>query len=618
MEAGRDRGCGALENLFQGVMSDMKTSYPVWEDFVSKAIKLHSQLRTTAVVVTAFLDAFQKIADLATGARGATREIGSSLTRMCLRHRSLESKLRLVSTALTDSLIGPLQEKLEDWKKSASQLDKDHAKDYKRVRQEIKKKSSDTLKLQKKVRKDTVGKGEMQPALDSALQQVSGSYQLLEDTQTQAVRRVLSEERARFCCFFSMLRPVLEGEVSMLEEVTHVQSIVVDLVTLTSDPQHLPPTSEQVILDLKGAEFSGGSQSPPSSPGPPSPRRGSLASYSTANGRLSLPLTPDGETLVTDGRFSQSSNIKEWSRPNPYDHGGTCTLPRHWEGTTVEGGATSSAGIRPAVDSSRPHSVALPPSTKVEEMGPRELGQSLVCMDSQKRSHDSLQCSSGYSTQTTTPTCSEDTISSQASESETLPRSKPSEAESTLRVAQTQIARTGRRGPSTRRPASTVGLTTAAAHGAGAPHGLATIRRVPTVPTRRPTSCVLSIPAPSPIPSPIPVYMPSIPATAVNSHCCDPAGGPVVSASTPSHPPVIVTPAERAQIAANRRSVTEKLGSLGGALAGPPPPTYSPARTGATELHWSPPASPLSPHALPSQDMLTAIRRDGRIHGIGM
>uniref|UniRef100_UPI00358E038F protein MTSS 2-like n=1 Tax=Myxine glutinosa TaxID=7769 RepID=UPI00358E038F len=103
--------------------------------------------------------------------------------------------------------------------------------------------------------------------------------------------------------------------------------------------------------------------------------------------------------------------------------------------------------------------------------------------------------------------------------------------------------------------------------------------------------------------------MPSIPATAVNSHCCDLAGGSVLSAFAPSHPPVIVTPAERAQIAANRRSVTEKLGSLGGALAGPPPPTYSPGRTGVTELHWSPPASPLSPHALPSQDMLTAIRR---------
>ncbi|KAK5598607.1 Protein MTSS 2, partial [Crenichthys baileyi] len=55
--------------------------------------------------------------------------------------------------ALMESLIIPLQDKIEDWKKTANQLDKDHAKEYKRSRHEIKKKSSDTMKLQKKARK---------------------------------------------------------------------------------------------------------------------------------------------------------------------------------------------------------------------------------------------------------------------------------------------------------------------------------------------------------------------------------------------------------------------------------------------------------------------------------
>lgn len=86
-----------------------------------------------------------------------------------------------VHSALLESLINPLQERIEDWKKSVNQLDKDHAKgeagasawvstptwqrpptecsyltpctEYKRARHEIKKKSSDTLKLQKKARK---------------------------------------------------------------------------------------------------------------------------------------------------------------------------------------------------------------------------------------------------------------------------------------------------------------------------------------------------------------------------------------------------------------------------------------------------------------------------------
>lgn len=41
-------------------------------------------------------------------------------------------------------------------------------------------------------------------------------------------------------------------------------------------------------------------------------------------------------------------------------------------------------------------------------------------MEQQKSSRDSLQYSSGYSTQTNTPSCSEDTIPSQGSEKHTF------------------------------------------------------------------------------------------------------------------------------------------------------------------------------------------------------
>ncbi|KAI8519799.1 MTSS1-like protein, partial [Branchiostoma belcheri] len=70
------------------------SSTPVWEDFLSKATKLHSQLKTTALAAAVFLDSFQKVADMATNTRGATKELGAALTRMCIRHRSIEGKLR--------------------------------------------------------------------------------------------------------------------------------------------------------------------------------------------------------------------------------------------------------------------------------------------------------------------------------------------------------------------------------------------------------------------------------------------------------------------------------------------------------------------------------------------
>ncbi|XP_044026749.1 protein MTSS 1-like isoform X2 [Siniperca chuatsi] len=279
METVMERECSALGGLFQTVIGDMKGSYPVWDDFISKASKLQSQLRTTVVAVAAFLDAFQKVADLATNSRGGTRDIGSALTRMCMRHRSIEAKLRQFSMVFLDCLINPLQEQMEEWKRVANTLDKDHAKEYKKARQEIKKRSSDTLKLQKKAKKaDVFGRGDLQPQLDCAMQDVSDKYLLLEETEKQAVRKALVEERSRFCCFVSMLKPVVEEEMSMLGEITHLQTLTDDLKTLTMDPHKLPASSEQVIVDLKGSECTWSYQTPPSSPSTTVSRKSSMCS----------------------------------------------------------------------------------------------------------------------------------------------------------------------------------------------------------------------------------------------------------------------------------------------------------------------------------------------------
>uniref|UniRef100_A0AAX7TVH0 MTSS I-BAR domain containing 1 n=1 Tax=Astatotilapia calliptera TaxID=8154 RepID=A0AAX7TVH0_ASTCA len=275
MEAVIEKECSALGGLFQTVIGDMKSSYPIWEDFITKAGKLQSQLRATVVAVAAFLDAFQKVADLATNSRGGTRDIGSALTRMCMRHRSIEAKLKQFSTGFLEGLINPLQEQMEEWKRGVNTLDKDHAKEYKRARQEIKKKSSDTLKLQKKAKK---GRGDIQPQLDSAMQDVSDKYILLEETEKQALRKALIEERQRFCCFVAMLRPIVDEEISMLGEVTHLQTISEDLKALTSDPHKLPPASEQVILDLKGSDYGWSYQTPPSSPSTTMSRKSSMCS----------------------------------------------------------------------------------------------------------------------------------------------------------------------------------------------------------------------------------------------------------------------------------------------------------------------------------------------------
>ncbi|XP_068616644.1 protein MTSS 1-like [Brachionichthys hirsutus] len=279
MEAVIEKECSALGGLFQTVIGDMKSSYPIWEDFISKASKLQSQLRATVVAVAALLDAFQKVADLATNSRGGTRDIGSALTRMCMRHRSIEAKLKQFSMTFLEGFTNPLQEQLEEWKRGVNTLDKDHTKEYKRAKQEIKKKSSDTLKLQKKAKKaDNFGRGDIRPQLDSAMQDVSDKYILLEETEKQALRKALIEDRQRFCCFVALLRPVVDEEISMLSEVTHLQAISDDLKALTSDPHKLPAASEQVIMDLKGSDYGWSYQTPPSSPNNTMSRKSSMCS----------------------------------------------------------------------------------------------------------------------------------------------------------------------------------------------------------------------------------------------------------------------------------------------------------------------------------------------------
>lgn len=392
MDAGIEKECSALGGLFQLIMNDMKASYPTWEDFVTKGAKLQSQLRTTIVVTGAFLDAFQKVADMATGTRGATKEIGSALTRMCMRHRSIESKLKLFTTALSEGLVTPLELKMEEWKKVANQLDKDHAKEYKKARADIKKKSSDTIKLQKKVKK---GKDEARGQLDSALQDVNVRYAVLEETEKRAVCRALIEERARYCSFVSMLKPVLDHEINMLGEVTHLQTILEDLTNLTAEPNKLPPASEQVILDLKGSDFNYTYQTPPASPSNTLSRKSSISSNYQSGSVRHVP-SLDSISCAVDGVHIQDSV----GSTNQLAAGGS-------------GGAEN--GLLAPPHNAYPHhgERARAMSASGKSCSARDqlaLTLGALNSDAPRSSRDSLHCSSGYSTQTTTPSCSEDTI----------------------------------------------------------------------------------------------------------------------------------------------------------------------------------------------------------------
>nr|XP_048672797.1 protein MTSS 2 isoform X7 [Caretta caretta] len=697
-----EKECGALGGLFQAIVNDMKSSYPIWEDFNSKATKLHSQLRTTVLAAVAFLDAFQKVADMATNTRGATRDIGSALTRMCMRHRSIEAKLRQFTNALMESLVNPLQDRIEDWKKTANQLDKDHAKEYKRARHEIKKKSSDTLKLQKKARK---GKGDLQPQLDSALQDVNDMYLLLEETEKQAVRKALIEERGRFCTFITFLQPVVTGEITMLGEITHLQGIMEDLVVLTAEPHKLPPASEQVIKDLKGSDYSWSYQTPPSSPSSSGSRKSSMCSsvnstkggtawssgsqtYSpgstyryrslaqpvNANTRLSSVSSHDSGFISQDATYSKPpspmpSDItsQDWSKASPYDQPVVTTLQRrkdrveHLREAEMGSASMGYPGIN-LEDVPRPRmSPATIAAKHGEEVSPAASDLAMVLtrglsLEHQKSSRDSLQYSSGYSTQTTTPSCSEDTIPSQGSDYDCYSVNGDVECDSQSEFDKSStiprnsnIAQNYRRMIQTKRPASTAGLPTGTPLPASAPPGVATIRRTPsTKPSVRRT---LSNAGPIPIRPPIvPVKTPTVPdspgytgPTRVGSEECvfyaddaspnamDFAKASPKRLSLPNTAwgsnamEISVYPGagqhlsaeeeEDQQLAANRHSLVEKIGELVASARALgegqfPFPTALSVPGPGVEMPTLPPAASSDP---PAEDMLVAIRRGVRL-----
>ncbi|XP_010849151.1 PREDICTED: MTSS1-like protein, partial [Bison bison bison] len=552
--------------------SPPQSSYPIWEDFNSKATKLHSQLRTTVLAAVAFLDAFQKVADMATNTRGGEG------TRP-----NLDLHSEQLSGALLESLINPLQERIEDWKKSANQLDKDHAKEYKRARHEIKKKSSDTLKLQKKARKELLGKGDLQPQLDSALQDVNDMYLLLEETEKQAVRRALIEERGRFCTFITFLQPVVNGELTMLGEITHLQGIIDDLVVLTAEPHKLPPASEQVITDLKGSDYSWSYQTPPSSPSSSSSRKSSMcrsvgdwagqgkgmgeAPPRSVSGIALWPQNSCNCCIIKESRENTlalhdrcypaalprrlparlrmqkssssasseasetcqsvsecSSPTSDWAKAGPHEQPAGTALQRRKDRVELlrdpelapaGGGAPGPSGEEAPRPRMSPATIA---AKHGEEVSPAASDLAMVLtrglsLEHQKSSRDSLQYSSGYSTQTTTPSCSEDTIPSQGSDYDCYSVNGDADGEgppefdkSSTIPRNSNIAQNYRRLIQTKRPASTAGLPTAS----GAPPGVATIRRTPsTKPTvRRALSSAGPIPIRPPI---VPVKTPTVP-----------------------------------------------------------------------------------------------------------
>ncbi|XP_059089814.1 GATA zinc finger domain-containing protein 7-like [Tigriopus californicus] len=176
--------------------------------------------------------------------------------------------MKSLNGALMDCLVLPIQSKLEEWRKSANALDKEHAKEFKKHRAHIKKKSDQVVRLRKKMKKDSrsVPDPSVQRLVDQCLKDLNCQFRNLEDKEKSAVRSALVEERNRFCTFAACMKPVVDEELGMLGELSQVEEVMSKLGKVASNQGSLPDSCEQVIEDVRADKVSLCLSTPPSTP----------------------------------------------------------------------------------------------------------------------------------------------------------------------------------------------------------------------------------------------------------------------------------------------------------------------------------------------------------------
>jgi hypothetical protein len=90
------------------------------------------------------------------------------------------------------------------------------------------------------------------PKVDQSLAELNKHVRNLHEVEKAAVRRVLVEERSRYCTFIACLKPVLGEEISLVSELQQLEEVVKGpRLYLVKYPHPLPGISTDVIAGMK-------------------------------------------------------------------------------------------------------------------------------------------------------------------------------------------------------------------------------------------------------------------------------------------------------------------------------------------------------------------------------
>ena len=134
--------------------------------------------------------------------------------------------------------------------------------DYKKSRTNIKKKSEQVTRLRKKTtthgsisrKNDRLNNGSLiadpsvQRLMENCSRDLSHQYRTLHENERKAVKKVMTEKRSRYCTVVQCLNPIINEEFGMLSEVCQIEDVMHKLMNITSTPEILPKSDEEVIL----------------------------------------------------------------------------------------------------------------------------------------------------------------------------------------------------------------------------------------------------------------------------------------------------------------------------------------------------------------------------------
>jgi len=307
----------SLAGLFQKIVEDCKNSLPLYDELLTKSSKLQSQLHSITTVFGSFLETVQKIADSAYNSKGSSTDLGICLTRIVLRHRALEDHIKTVARCLFHCCSLPIQGAKEEWRKKVLQMDKEHSKQFKKMRILLKKRSESIVKVEKKMKKRK-NDPELRALKENLLNELQQQRRNVYEQETKCVKEIGCQERSLYITLAAGLKPVIVEELAMLSEVEQLGKVMEKMDDILLDPYNNSDDKENIMHNVLKCKEYYCFETPPSTPGGSvlSSRTGSLRSINSFSRSSSAANSDSEDQIIFRSRQNSASSQQSYQRSN--------------------------------------------------------------------------------------------------------------------------------------------------------------------------------------------------------------------------------------------------------------------------------------------------------------